>query len=66
MNRFLRCAVLVMFTLGAVARAESASGPVFSDAGPDAEAYGAAKGFPVPPVGQPATHRMAVAGSVEQ
>jgi hypothetical protein len=45
----------MLLTLEAVAHAEPASGRVFSDAGPDAEAYRAAKGFPVLPVGQPAT-----------
>jgi len=29
------------------------SGPVFSDTGPDAEAYGASKGYPVPPYEYP-------------
>src|SRR5256885_1917781 len=31
----------------------SASGPVFSDTGPEAEAYGASKGYPVPPFEYP-------------
>jgi hypothetical protein len=51
---------LVMLTLVAVARAEPASGPDFSNTGLDAEAYGAAKGFPVPPVGQPATQEFTI------
>jgi hypothetical protein len=29
------------------------SGPVFSDTGPEAEAYGASKGYPVPPFEHP-------------
>lgn len=60
MTRFLLCASLVILTLGAVARAEPAAGPDFSDTGPDADAYGAAKGFPVPPVGQPPTQEFMV------
>ena len=60
MTRFLLCASLVILTLGVVARAEPAAGPDFSDTGPDADAYGAAKRFPVPPVGQPPTQEFMV------
>ena len=34
-------------------QAQSAAGPTFSPTGPSAEAYGAAKGYPVPPKGGP-------------
>ena len=50
----------MMLTFEAVVHVEPASVPVFSDAGPDAKAYGAAKGFPVPPVGQPPTQKFMV------
>jgi hypothetical protein len=42
-----RCRILIgaaaLLTLAGVAAADPASGPVFSDTGPDAEAYGASK-----------------------
>src|SRR5258705_9334871 len=47
-----RCRILIgaaaLLTLAGFAAADPASGPVFSDTGPDAEAYGASKGFPAP------------------
>jgi CubicO group peptidase (beta-lactamase class C family) len=50
MIRLLLLAFLSIVFEG-VAFAES--GPVFSDTGPDAEAYGASKGYPVPPYEYP-------------
>ena len=47
MIRLLLLAFVSMLVLEGVVFAES--GPVFSDTGPDAEAYGASMGYPVPP-----------------
>jgi CubicO group peptidase (beta-lactamase class C family) len=47
--------VVTLLCGGVLARAES--GPVFSDTGADADAYGAAQGYPVPPLGQPFTQK---------
>jgi CubicO group peptidase (beta-lactamase class C family) len=47
MIRLLLVAFLSILVFEGVGFAES--GPVFSDTGPDAEAYGAFKGYPVPP-----------------
>jgi hypothetical protein len=46
MIRLLLLAFLSMLVLKGVVFAES--GPVFSDTGPDAEAYGASRGYPCP------------------
>jgi CubicO group peptidase (beta-lactamase class C family) len=51
MIRLWLLAFLSMLALDGVVSAESA--PVFSDTGPDAEAYGASKGYPVPPFEYP-------------
>lgn len=51
MIRLLPLTLLLMFAVADVAVGES--GPVFSDTGPDAEAYGASKGYPVPSVEYP-------------
>jgi hypothetical protein len=53
MIRLLLLAFLSILVFEGVVLAES--GPVFSDTGPDAEAYGASKGYPVPPLN---THRV--------
>ena len=54
MIRLLLLAFLSMLVLKGVVFAES--GPVFSDTGPDAEAYGASRGYPVPPFEYPPGH----------
>ena len=51
MVRLLLLAFLSTLAFGGVVLAES--GPVFSDTGPEAEAYGASKGYPVPPFEYP-------------
>ncbi|OQW54847.1 MAG: hypothetical protein A4S14_14420 [Proteobacteria bacterium SG_bin9] len=51
MIRFLPIAFLFMFAFEGAAFADS--GPVFSSTGPDAEAYGASMGYPVPPFEYP-------------
>ena len=51
MIRLLLLAFLSMLVFEGVVFAES--GPVFSDTGPEAEAYGASKGYPVPPFEYP-------------
>ena len=51
MIRLLLLAFLSILAFERVVFAES--GPVFSDTGPDAEAYGASKGYPVPPFEYP-------------
>jgi CubicO group peptidase (beta-lactamase class C family) len=51
MIRLLLLAFLSILVFERVVFAES--GPVFSDTGPDAEAYGASKGYPVPPFEYP-------------
>ena len=51
MIRLLLLAFLSILVFDGVVFAES--GPVFSDTGPDAEAYGASKGYPVPPFEYP-------------
>ncbi len=51
MIRLLLLAFLSILLFEGVVFAES--GPVFSDTGPDAEAYGASKGYPVPPFEYP-------------
>jgi hypothetical protein len=51
MIRLLLVAFLSILVFEGVGFAES--GPVFSDTGPDAEAYGASKGYPVPPFEYP-------------
>ena len=49
--RLLLLALLSTLAFEGVVFAQS--GPVFSDTGPDAEAYGASKGYPVPPFEYP-------------
>jgi CubicO group peptidase (beta-lactamase class C family) len=49
--------VILALGLAFVGEAYAASGPLFSATGPDAAAYGAAEGFPIPPLGQAATQR---------
>jgi CubicO group peptidase (beta-lactamase class C family) len=51
MIRLLLLAFLLKLILASNAFAQS--GPVFSDTGPEAEAYGASKGYPVPPFEYP-------------
>lgn len=53
---------LLAGTLALVVAAESyaASGPIFSKGGPDAEAYGAARAYPVPEIGKPFTQQTIV------
>ena len=51
MIRLLLLAFVSMLVLEGVVFAES--GPSFSDTGPEAEAYGASKGYPVPPFEYP-------------
>jgi CubicO group peptidase (beta-lactamase class C family) len=51
MIRLLPLAFLSMLVLQSIVFA--ASGPVFSDTGPEAEAYGASRGYPVPPFEYP-------------
>jgi CubicO group peptidase (beta-lactamase class C family) len=51
MIRLLLLVFLSILAFEGVVFAES--GPVFSDTGPDAEAYGASKGYPVPPFEYP-------------
>ena len=51
MIRLLMLAFLSMLAFKGVVFAQS--GPVFSDTGPEAEAYGASKGYPVPPFEYP-------------
>jgi len=51
MVRLLLLAFLSMLAFEGVVFAES--GPVFSDTGPEAEAYGSSKGYPVPPFEYP-------------
>ncbi|MBN9563786.1 MAG: serine hydrolase [Alphaproteobacteria bacterium] len=46
--------VLGGFALAPIA-AWAQAGPVFSDTGPNADAYGAAEDYPIPPKGKPAT-----------
>lgn len=48
MIRLLLLAFLSILVFEGAVFAES--GPVFSDTGPDAEAYGASKGYPVAPL----------------
>jgi hypothetical protein len=51
MIRLLLVTFVSMVVLEGVVFAES--GPVFSDTGPEAEAYGASRGYPVPPFEYP-------------
>jgi CubicO group peptidase (beta-lactamase class C family) len=51
MIRLLLLALLSTLIFEGIVFAQS--GPVFSDTGPDAEAYGASKGYPVPPFEYP-------------
>jgi CubicO group peptidase (beta-lactamase class C family) len=51
MMRLLLLALISTLAFEGVVFAQS--GPVFSDSGPDAEAYGAGKGYPVPPFEYP-------------
>jgi hypothetical protein len=51
MTRIFLLAFLSIVVFEGVVFAES--GPVFSDTGTDAEAYGASKGYPVPPFEYP-------------
>jgi CubicO group peptidase (beta-lactamase class C family) len=39
------------------AESYAAAGPIFSNSGPDAEAYGASRAYPVPEIGQPFTQQ---------
>ena len=55
MNRLLMLAFLSMLAFKSVVFAQS--GPVFSDSGPEAEAYGASSGYSVPPFEYPPASR---------
>src|SRR5438876_1900350 len=55
MIRLLLLAFVSMLVLEGVIFAES--GPVFSDTGPEAEAYGASRGYPMPPFEYPPGER---------
>ena len=52
----LRAIGLVM-TIAILATASAGSGPIYSNTGADADAYGAAQVYPVPPLGKPFTQQ---------
>lgn len=49
----IRLLLLALFSVAFQGMTFAESGPVFSDTGPDAEAYGASKAYPVPPFEYP-------------
>ncbi len=54
------CAIGLVITIASVATASARSGPIYSNTGADADAYGAAQGYPVPPLGEPFTQQTIV------
>ncbi|HUN52374.1 MAG TPA: serine hydrolase [Candidatus Sulfotelmatobacter sp.] len=53
MRRLAPLLLAAALVLSSAAAGKAASGPVFSDSGPDAQAYGADEGYPVPPKDAP-------------